>query len=333
MNIFDIYLDKIKKLVIKLNKKSLIEIPESLNGINVDVPPDKFDCDISTNVAMILSKPNKKSPLDLANQLSELIKKDDKNINLINVVNPGFINIKFKGSFWNNFLKEIKKDFNETRRQKLLASIRFRIFTTFNNSQGKAKHTTNGRPIKGIKERLAGKDGQIRNNMMGKRSVKFGTLVWEWNGNMKKAEDIKIGDVVIGDDGNPRKVLDTLKGRSLLYKIKQKEGKEYVVSCEHILTLKFLCHCDIVWKEKQSEWFMSWYDRNSKTVKTFKSSVKKEIEAFRKDLNTDPYIDIHVKDYLSLSEKNKSLMLGVKLNVPINWVKKSIKIDPRILGM
>ena len=29
MNIFDIYLDKIKKLVIKLNKKSLIEIPES----------------------------------------------------------------------------------------------------------------------------------------------------------------------------------------------------------------------------------------------------------------------------------------------------------------
>ena len=121
MNIFDIYLDKIKKLVIKLNKKSLIEIPESLNGIKVDVPPDKFDCDISTNVAMILSKPNKKSPLDLANQLSELIKKDDKNINLINVVNPGFINIKFEGSFWNNFLKEIisnHKNFGVNKKEK-----------------------------------------------------------------------------------------------------------------------------------------------------------------------------------------------------------------------
>ena len=121
MNIFDIYLDKIKKLVIKLNKKSLIEIPESLNGIKVDVPPDKFDCDISTNVAMILSKPNKKSPLDLANQLSELIKKDDKNINLINVVNPGFINIKFEASFWNNFLKEIisnHKNFGVNKKEK-----------------------------------------------------------------------------------------------------------------------------------------------------------------------------------------------------------------------
>ena len=75
MNIFEIYLDKIKNLIIKLNKESLIEIPESLNGINVDIPPEKFDCDISTNVAMVLSKTNKKSPLDLANQLSELIKK------------------------------------------------------------------------------------------------------------------------------------------------------------------------------------------------------------------------------------------------------------------
>ena len=73
MNIFDIYLDKIKKLAIKLNKENVIEIPESLYGINVDVPPPQFDCDISTNVAMVLSKLNKKSPIDLANQLSELI--------------------------------------------------------------------------------------------------------------------------------------------------------------------------------------------------------------------------------------------------------------------
>ena len=121
MNIFDIYLDKIKKLVIKLNKENVIEIPESLNGINVDVPPPQFDCDISTNVAMILSKLNKKSPIDLANQLSKHIKKDDENINLINVVNPGFINIKFKGSFWNNFLKEIinnHKSFGVNKKEK-----------------------------------------------------------------------------------------------------------------------------------------------------------------------------------------------------------------------
>lgn len=60
-----------------------------------------------------------------------------------------------------------KKEQTEQDRAKARASLRFRILTTFNNGQGKAKHTTNGRPIKGIKERLTGKEGQIRNNMMG----------------------------------------------------------------------------------------------------------------------------------------------------------------------
>ena len=107
MNIFEIYLDKIKKLIIKLNNENIIQIPDSLNGINVEIPPAKFDCDISTNVAMVLSKANKKSPIDLANQLADLIKYDDDKIDNINVEKPGFINIKFKGFFWNEFLKEI----------------------------------------------------------------------------------------------------------------------------------------------------------------------------------------------------------------------------------
>jgi len=57
----------------------------------------------------------------------------------------------------------------DPRRVKTMTNLIFRISTMFNNSQNKARHTTNGRPIKGIKERLAGKDGQIRSNMMGKR--------------------------------------------------------------------------------------------------------------------------------------------------------------------
>ena len=79
MNIFDVYLNKIKNLIIKLNKDSLIEVPDSLNGINVDIPPPQLDYDISTNVAMFLSKLNKILPLDLANQLCELIKNNCQN--------------------------------------------------------------------------------------------------------------------------------------------------------------------------------------------------------------------------------------------------------------
>ena len=111
MNIFDLYLDKILILVKKLNKDKLIVLPESLNGINVDIPPANFDCDISTNVAMFLSKINKKSPIDLANFLIKEIKKQDVLIDSINVVKPGFINIKFKSEYWNNFIKNVNDNY------------------------------------------------------------------------------------------------------------------------------------------------------------------------------------------------------------------------------
>ena len=107
MNIFNIYLNKINDLIIKLKNEGLIQLPDSLEGINADSPPANFDCDISTNVSMVLSKINKKSPLDLANQLILLIKKEDPNIENITVAKPGFINIKFKPLFWNKFVEEI----------------------------------------------------------------------------------------------------------------------------------------------------------------------------------------------------------------------------------
>ena len=107
MNIFDIYLDKIKKIIIDQNKKGILKIPENLDSINVEIPPKQFDSDISTNVSMVLAKINKTQPIDLANKLTELIKKEDLNIHNIEVVKPGFINIKFKQNFWNEFLKDI----------------------------------------------------------------------------------------------------------------------------------------------------------------------------------------------------------------------------------
>ena len=110
MNIFDLYLDKIIILIKKLNKDGSLELPESLNGVNVDIPPSNFDCDISTNVAMVLSKANKKSPIDIANILIEFIKNEDEKIESISVAKPGFINIKFKTIYWNNFIKSINQN-------------------------------------------------------------------------------------------------------------------------------------------------------------------------------------------------------------------------------
>ena len=110
MNIFEQYLDKIKEILSTLSSSGDLTLPDSLNGITAEIPPSKFDSDISTNVAMVLSKINNKSPLDLASFLAEKIKNEDKFIEDISVVKPGFINIKFKPIFWTNFIKEIIKN-------------------------------------------------------------------------------------------------------------------------------------------------------------------------------------------------------------------------------
>ena len=107
MNIFELYLDKIKSIIVELSKKNQLIVPENFNGINAEIPPPKFDCDISTNVAMVLSKLNKTSPIELAEKLAPEIKNSDDLIENISVAKPGFINIKFKPSFWSNFIKEI----------------------------------------------------------------------------------------------------------------------------------------------------------------------------------------------------------------------------------
>ena len=110
MNIFDQYLDKLKKIILDLSKKGDLILPDKLDGITAEIPPSKFKSDISTNVAMVLSKVNKKSPTDLANTLTKAIKKNDELIEDISVAKPGFINIKFKPIFWTNFIKEIIKN-------------------------------------------------------------------------------------------------------------------------------------------------------------------------------------------------------------------------------
>ena len=68
------------------------------------------------------------------------------------------------------------ENITDSKRDKITQTLNFRLKTMMNNSQGKARHT-NGRPLKGIKERLSGKDGLVRSNLMGKRRNQSGRSV------------------------------------------------------------------------------------------------------------------------------------------------------------
>ena len=121
MNIFDIYLEKITKIIKSESKNNSLKLPDKLDSINVEIPPKHFDCDVSTNVSMVLAKLNSINPNDLAKKISELLKKDDGYISNIDVAKPGFINIKFNQNFWNEFIKKVANsadDYGKAKKQK-----------------------------------------------------------------------------------------------------------------------------------------------------------------------------------------------------------------------
>ena len=119
MNIFEFYREYIIKILKKLSEDGSLSLPDNLDGINVDIPPLKFDCDLSSNAALILSKVNNKKPNDVANLIISKLS-NENNIESISIANPGFINIKLKKIFWSNFLTNVisNKNFGKNNKHK-----------------------------------------------------------------------------------------------------------------------------------------------------------------------------------------------------------------------
>jgi arginyl-tRNA synthetase len=94
MNIFENYLKEIQNLILN-NKKTLkLENIKNLKNINLEIPPEQFNFDLSCNIAMVLGKSNKLKPKDLAEEIKKMFLKKIINFSAIEIAGPGFLNIK-----------------------------------------------------------------------------------------------------------------------------------------------------------------------------------------------------------------------------------------------
>lgn len=62
--------------------------------------------------------------------------------------------------------------------------------------------------------------------------------IMTWDGPCKTAQAIVAGDVLVGDDGRPRTVLETFSGEDELFTVTQATGDAYTVNSKHTLVLK-----------------------------------------------------------------------------------------------
>tara|TARA_B100000674_G_scaffold217387_1_gene178205 strand:+ start:13 stop:1734 length:1722 start_codon:yes stop_codon:yes gene_type:complete len=117
MNIFDFYQKKIAE-TIKKNVKTLKISEVNFNGMQVDLAPEKFNCDISTNIAMLLAKRHKKDLQSISENLKNLLIRKIKDFRNIEIAGSGFLNITLKENSILKIIEKILKDKNNYGSQK-----------------------------------------------------------------------------------------------------------------------------------------------------------------------------------------------------------------------
>ncbi|NKB59491.1 MAG: arginine--tRNA ligase [Alphaproteobacteria bacterium] len=106
MNIFSNFRSEIVQIVEGLAADNALPQALDLSRIAVDVPREAAFGDLSTNAAMVLSKPAGMKPRDLAALLVEKMI-DVEGVVSADVAGPGFINIRLEDAVWRRCLAEI----------------------------------------------------------------------------------------------------------------------------------------------------------------------------------------------------------------------------------
>lgn len=146
-------------------------------------------------------------------------------------------------------------DLSETKRQKSLQSLKFRVLTFYNNC------------------------------------VSPETPIPLWDGSIKRADEIVTGDIIIGDDGRPRTILSTCSGEDEMYEVTQQKGDTYRVNSNHILTLEFYRknkHVTPLVIDISIQEYMKLQPNIKCCLLGFKLGCS--VEWDKKEVNLDPYI-------------------------------------------
>ena len=137
----------------------------------------------------------------------------------------------------------------------------------------------------------------------------IGTKVLMYDGTFKNAEDVKIGDQLMGPDSTPRNVLKLFRGRDQMYWVRQNKGIDYRVNSDHILSLK---------------------NRKNKNIRKTINGKRIITDYYPPDENN--ITNISVTDYLNKGKNFKLVNKGYKCNM-LKFNDVNITIDPYFLGL
>jgi len=112
------------------------------------------------------------------------------------------------------------------------------------------------------------------------------TEIVMYDGNLKKAKDIEIGDLLMGPDSKKRTVIQLHNGYSNMYKVSQINGIDYIVTENHKLSLRKT--------GEKKEYYLSpkeYLSLNKSKQRLYSGHITEKIINFqKKDVKINPYI-------------------------------------------
>lgn len=113
-----------------------------------------------------------------------------------------------------------------------------------------------------------------------------GTPVMMWDGTIKKVEDIRVGEQLMGDDSAPRSVLSLARGIEKMFRVDGVDGSSYTVNESHILSL--MCSGSGKVTDISVKDFNALPSSRRALLKGYKAKVEK-FGNQKSDLKLDPY--------------------------------------------
>jgi len=167
---------------------------------------------------------------------------------------------------------------------------------------------------------------------------KIDTEIMMYDGTVKMVQDIKIGELLMGDDSTPRKVLKLCRGNEMMYKISNVKNESYIVNENHILALIYTRKKHIIDNYINNRFLVRWFDKNNIKIKSkifsYKNQKKEDIlqlaNKYLSNVEENLKVDIKVNDYLKLSMSMQKALCGYKS--PVIFPHIDLPLDPYMIG-
>lgn len=159
------------------------------------------------------------------------------------------------------------------------------------------------------------------------KCLALGTKILMFDGSIKKIEDIKVGEQVMGPDSKPRNVISKCSGIDNMYEIKPSEGRSYVFNEPHVLTLKGIESFIENDPKKNKSYIVRYSEKGLEKSKAF--LTKEEAQLFLDSLSEDIF-DIPLNEFMNRSKQQQKY--SYLFHTGIDFPHKDVPLDPYLIG-